>query len=145
MKHNKIRPPGYPAKPDPAQANRDVVSELDDQTDASMIAENITVCGDLCGNGTVLVHGTVIGKIILNDGAVTVTRKGTVKGLIQADTVHVSGSVEGNIIAKKCLRLEMAGCIIGDVTVNSFIIEDGGIFNGQSKMIKSGEEPIIIY
>lgn len=144
MKHNKLRPPGYPVQAEETQAHRDPAPELNDQTGAAIISENMTLSGDLCGTGTVLVNGTVIGRIMLN-GPVTITRKGTVRGPIQADIVYVAGSVEGSITAKKSLRLEMTGSILGDVTASSFIIEDGGLFNGRSEMTKSGGEPVIIF
>ena len=144
MKHSKIRPPGYSSKTDEAQIHRDIESALKAQTNATIIAENITVSGSIFGTGDVLIYGTVAGKIIIN-GAVTVAGKGAVKGPIQADAVYVAGSVEGDITAKKCLHLKMTGSIVGDVVVSSFTIEDGGVFNGRSKMTKPGEEPVILY
>ena len=113
-------------------------------TDTAVIAKDITAAGDLRGTGAVLVEGAVTGKIILK-GAVTVAGSGIVRGPIQADSVYVAGCVEGDIIAKKCLRLEMTGSITGNVTVSSFVIEDGGYFNGRSQMTKPGEEPLILY
>ena len=113
------------------------------QTDTTVIAKEMTLSGDFVGAGTILIEGTVIGGIKL-DGAVTVAGTGVVKGPIKADTVSVAGCVEGDIVARTSLRLEMTGSITGDVTIRSFIIEDGGYFNGRSRMT-SGAEPVIVY
>lgn len=115
-----------------------------DHTDTTIIAKDTTVSGDLQGTGNILVEGTVTGGIRL-DGTVTVARSGAVRGPIEADTVYVSGCVVGDITAKTSLHLEMTGSIVGDVTMRSFAISDGGYFNGQSHMTESGAEPIIIY
>lgn len=112
--------------------------------DTTIVAKDTTISGVLHGKGNVLVAGTVVGGIKL-DGAVTVARSGMVKGPIEAETADISGCVEGDIVAKTCLRLEMTGSITGDVTMRSFTIEDGGYFNGQSHMTSSDAEPVILY
>lgn len=114
------------------------------QADATVVARDMALAGDLCGTGDVLIEGTVTGKIKV-DGTVTVAGTGVVRGPVKADAVHVAGCVEGSIAAKTCLRLEMTGSITGDVTMRSFIIEDGGYFNGRSRMTVSGAEPVILY
>lgn len=127
-----------------SKKERPVGPRTESDQPSTIIAAGITAAGTLSGTGAVLIEGTVNGKIQL-DGTVTVARSGVVKGPIEADTVYVAGCVEGNIAARTCLRLEMTGSITGDVTMRSFIIEDGGYFNGRSRMTKSGAEPVILY
>lgn len=134
----------YAPESDEPQRQSDNHSESDPSTGATVIAEGMTLTGDLLGVGDVLIQGTVVGKIKLN-GTVTVAKAGFVKGPILADSVYVAGSVEGNIAAKNCLRLEITGSVTGDVVVSSFIIRDGAYFSGRSHMTKPGEEPIIEY
>lgn len=112
--------------------------------DATAIVKNTTVSGELYGTGDVLIEGTFLGGIRVN-GTVTVARSGVVKGPIQAEAVCVAGAVTGDIAARGTLRLEMTGSIIGNVTMRSFVIEDGGCFDGQSHMTESGAEPVILY
>lgn len=114
------------------------------QQDRTFIAKGINASGVLSGAGTVLIEGALTGKIKL-DGAVTIAESGVVRGPIAADTLYVSGAVKGNVAARTCLRLNMSGSIEGDVMTRSFVIEDGGYFNGQSRMTKSDAEPIILY
>lgn len=120
-------------------------SPLDlEQADFTTITQSMTASGHFTGTGDILIEGTVIGGIRLG-GTVTVAQSGVVRGPIEADTVYVSGCVEGSIAAKTSLRLNMSGSITGDVAMRSFIIEDGGYFNGRSRMTALGTEPEIIY
>ena len=114
------------------------------RADTTVITKNTTISGELCGTGSVLVEGTVIGGIRV-DGTVTVAVSGQVKGPIEAENVCVAGSVTGDIAARAAVRLEMTGSITGSVTMRSFTIEDGGYFDGQSHMTASGAEPVILY
>ena len=119
-------------------------SAEEQQADTTIILKNTAVSGELCGTGHVLIEGTVTGGIKV-DGTVTVAGSGLVKGPIEAEDVCVAGSVAGDITAKAAVRLEMTGSITGSVTMRSFIIEDGGCFDGQSHMTASGAEPVILY
>lgn len=114
------------------------------RADTTVISKAMTVSGDLCGTGSILVEGAVNGGIRV-DGTVTVAKSGQVKGPIQAEDVCVAGSVTGDIAARAVLRLEMTGSVTGSATMRSFIIEDGGYFDGQSHMTATGAEPVIVY
>ena len=114
------------------------------RADTTVILRDTTVSGELYGTGDVLIEGTVLGGIRV-DGTVTVGGSGVVKGPIRAVDVCVAGSVTGDIAAGAVLRLEMTGSITGNVTMRSFIIEDGGCFDGQSHMTAAGAEPVILY
>ena len=116
----------------------------EEQADTTVITRDTAVSGELCGTGNVLVEGTVTGGIRV-DGTVTVAKSGLVKGPIRAEDVCVAGNVTGDISARAAVRLEMTGSITGSVTMRSFIIEDGGFFDGQSHMTASGAEPVILY
>ena len=114
------------------------------RADTTIILSGTTVSGELYGTGNVLIEGTFLGGIRV-DGTVTVAGSGAVKGPIRAGDVSVAGSVTGDITARTVLRLEMTGSITGNVTMRSFVIEDGGCFDGQSHMTASGAEPVILY
>ena len=114
------------------------------RADTTVIDKSAAVSGELYGTGSVLIEGTVVGGIRV-DGTVTVAGSGAVKGPIEAEAVCVAGSVTGDIAARTALRLEMSGSIIGNVTMRSFVIEDGGYFDGQSHMTEWGAEPVILY
>lgn len=69
-----------------------------------------------------------------------VTTTGLVKGPVHAETVHVAGTVKGDVRAKDRLRLEKTGNIEGDVATVSLVIEEGGCLNGRATMSKDAPE-----
>ena len=78
------------------------------------------------------------GKIEASD-TVIVGKGGTVKGEIHAAHAVVSGTVEGNVFAKRKIELESGSRLIGDVESVSLVIEDGVFFEGSSKMRKEAD------
>jgi len=108
---------------------------LPEPPSASVIAEGVTVSGNLRGDGIVQVEGIVEGEVSLK-GLVSVAPCGTVKGPVAADTVHVSGLIQGDITAHDQVRLEKTGIISGDIKTASFVIEEGGWLNGRTTMEK---------
>lgn len=60
--------------------------------------------------------------------------EGHVKGRIKAETVVVSGRVDGTINAKR-LEIIAGGSVEGDVHVADLVIEPGGRFNGSSEIV----------
>ena len=57
-----------------------------------------------------------------------------VTGNVSARSLDVSGTVHGNAQTEEGLTIHTTGQLIGDVKVNAFQIEDGGIFKGRSEM-----------
>ncbi len=121
---------------EPVEAAEEAV-ELPEPRKRTVIAEEISLSGDLHGNGEVEIEGVVEGEIRVS-GSVTVSATGSVKGPIEADVVRIAGRVDGNVIACEHLRLEKTGIINGDVVCVSFVLEDGGRLNGRATM--TGEQ-----
>ena len=101
----------------------------------TVIAEGVTFSGTINGEGVVQVEGVVEGQVDLA-GALIVTTTGVVKGPVHAETVHIAGTVKGDVRAKERLRLERTGSVEGDVTTVSLVIEEGGCLNGRATMGK---------
>lgn len=105
---------------------------------SSILSGEVKFVGDLDAKGSIRIDGEFEGKIVSSD-SVIVGRGGTVKGEIHAVHTVVSGTMEGNIFAKKKVELESGSRLIGDVESMSLVIEDGVFFEGRSKMRKEGE------
>lgn len=105
---------------------------------SSILGNDCKFTGDADAKGTIRVDGEFDGKISSAD-SVIVGKGGIVKGEIHAAHTVVSGTVEGNIFAKKKVELESGSRLIGDVESMSLVIEDGVFFEGRSKMRKEGE------
>jgi cytoskeletal protein CcmA (bactofilin family) len=105
---------------------------------SSILGNDCKFTGDVDAKGTIRVDGEFDGKIISTD-SVIVGKGGIIRGEIHAAHTVVSGTVEGNIYARKKVELESGSRLIGDVESMSLVIEDGVFFEGKSKMRKEGE------
>ena len=105
---------------------------------SSILGKDCKFSGDVDAKGTIRIDGEFNGKIVSSD-SVIVGKGGIVKGEIHAAHTLVSGTVEGNVFAKKKVELESGSKLIGDIESVSLVIEDGVFFEGMSKMRKEGE------
>jgi len=104
-------------------------------TDAidTLVGKNTTVEGALTAEGTVRVEGKVKGDVILT-GNLIIGEEGYIKGNIKADSVILSGIVEGNITVNNHLHVTSCAKLTGDIDAKNIIIDEGAIFNGSCKM-----------
>ena len=96
--------------------------------------------GDLECDGIVKVDGTLHGSI-KTVGNVIVSREAQVDAHIEAQNVSVSGQAKGSILAKGRLEILTTGRVWADVTVSSFLLDDGGKLHGNLHMYDTGQEP----
>lgn len=99
----------------------------------TIIGRNTRFRGEISGTGNLRVDGEVEGELNLS-GAVIIGEAGMVTGDVTARSLNISGTVHGNARTEEGLTIHSTGQLIGDVKVNAFLIEDGGIFKGRSEM-----------
>ena len=87
----------------------------------------------LTAEGTVRIEGKLKGDVTLS-GNLIVGEGGYVKGNVKADSVVLSGMVEGNITVENHLHLTSTSKLIGDIDAKNIIIDEGAVFNGNCKM-----------
>ena len=98
--------------------------------------------GHLKSDGGIRVEGTFEG-LLESAGNVIVGESAKVLADISARNVSVAGSVKGNITANGRLEILSTGRVWGDIHVTSFLIDEGGVFRGQSLM-QATDEPLMI-
>jgi cytoskeletal protein CcmA (bactofilin family) len=96
--------------------------------------------GDLQCDGIVKIDGILQGSI-KTVGNVIISEQGRVDAHIEAENVSVSGQAKGSIVAKGRLEILPTGRVWADVTVSSFLLDDGGKLHGGLKMFGAGPEP----
>ena len=101
--------------------------------ETTIISSGVKIEGTVTTNGNIRVDGEIKGDII-SDNNISIGDSGIVNGKINAAVVTIGGVVTGSIAAKEKLTLTSRGKINGDVVVKSFVIEDGGLFNGNCRM-----------
>ncbi|MGQ9603344.1 MAG: bactofilin family protein [bacterium] len=105
---------------------------------SSILGSGCKFTGDVDAKGTIRIDGEFQGKVVATEGVI-VGKTGIVRGEIHSTNVAITGTVEGNIIAKRKVELESGAKLIGDVESMSLVIEDGVFFEGKSKMRREGE------
>lgn len=101
----------------------------------TLIGNNATFKGSLKTSGLLRIDGKYIGDIEV-DGDIIVGNEGKIVGNINTSNIEISGLVEGNVTASNQLKISSAGKLFGDIEVDSFIVEEKGIFDGKCKMKK---------
>lgn len=91
--------------------------------------------GRLSFEGTVQIGGGFKGEIFTKDTLV-VNENANVFAQIEADTIIISGKVEGNIFARRRVIMHPPAVFKGTVTSPSLRIDEGVVFEGASYMPK---------
>ena len=98
----------------------------------TVIADGITLKGDIMGEGAIRIDGKVEGNVELNKGVI-LGEKAEVVGSIKSSEVVIYGKLIGDLTCKE-LHIKSSGRIDGNILVNSFSVEMGGKYNGSLKM-----------
>ena len=99
----------------------------------TIIGPTTSIHGDIKADGTLRVDGLVEGTIEAA-GNVIIGPSGRVTASIAGQNVLIAGAVRGNIMAAQRLEIVATGKVWGDITVRALLIEEGGLFRGQSIM-----------
>lgn len=92
--------------------------------------------GRLTFEGTAQIGGAFKGEIFTKDTLI-INKGSHVIAEIDADTIIISGRVEGNLFARKRVIMHPPAVFKGTVTTPSLKIEEGVVFEGASYMPKS--------
>jgi cytoskeletal protein CcmA (bactofilin family) len=98
--------------------------------------------GHLKCDGSVRIDGLCEG-IIETAGNVIIGEGAKVIADITAENVSVSGVVKGSIAARDRLEILPTGRVWANITVTSFLIDDGGFFRGEITMPGEPEPSLI--
>ncbi|MCL2619019.1 MAG: polymer-forming cytoskeletal protein [Defluviitaleaceae bacterium] len=121
--------------------SRDTVLNETNITTQTVIAEGITIKGNvICGSGSVSVGGVFFGEIDI-DGFLIITESGNVRGSVRAANVHIYGTLEGDVSAIATVRIFNGGKICGDVSCASFVVDEGAAFGGRCNMGEDEHNP----
>lgn len=86
--------------------------------------------------GSLHVDGQIDG-IIETDNEVSIGCQGKVKGLVKAQKIVVSGTLEGKIVCEK-IEVLATGKLLGEIFCGEILIEAGGKFIGESRELTEG-------
>ena len=95
----------------------------------SLIAENVSLRGDVATDGDVHLDGALTGDMRVRE--LTIGEGGSVEGSVEAESVEIRGKVVGTVTAKS-VRLYSTARVQGDITHAQLAIENGAHFEGRS-------------
>ncbi len=104
----------------------------------TLVGSNTVFTGNIESDGTVRIDGKVKGDIRV-EGDIYVGEKAVITGNLTAANVNLAGTVEGNISAKGILKILSTAKLYGDIKVNSFVADEGALFQGKCNMMELPE------
>jgi cytoskeletal protein CcmA (bactofilin family) len=108
-------------------------SPINPNTTDTLVGEGSVFEGRIRSEASIRIEGHITGDIECA-GDVIVGEKGVVKSNISARDIIIGGSVHGNMVTKGKLTITSTGLLHGNTNAASFIIEEGAVFQGSSKM-----------
>jgi cytoskeletal protein CcmA (bactofilin family) len=106
---------------------------IDPSSTDTLVGEGSVFEGRIKSEAGIRVEGQVNGDIECS-GDVTIGEKGLVQSNIAARNVTIAGQVTGNVVAKGKLLITTKGRLSGNINVQALMIEEGGQFQGNSRM-----------
>jgi len=95
--------------------------------------------GKMMFSGSVRIDGDFKGDIF-GSGTLVIGEGAEVEADIHVDSILISGTVRGQIDAKKSAKIYSPGQLFGDVNTPSFSIEEGAFFEGTCHMTRNEAE-----
>jgi cytoskeletal protein CcmA (bactofilin family) len=128
-----------PNKPTSANARPETADTPRKALPCSLIAENVSVDGDLASDGDVQLDGALRGDLKVTH--LSIGETGQVEGAVSAQTVEIRGRVAGTISARS-VRLFATARVDGDITHEQLAIEAGAHFTGRSLKAQAIQEQL---
>ncbi|HLB32533.1 MAG TPA: polymer-forming cytoskeletal protein [Patescibacteria group bacterium] len=104
----------------------------------TIVGSNVKLTGTLKDTNDIVIHGTVEGEVI-SDQNIVVDETANVKGPVTAQSVSVSGVVEGMVKALDKLEIHPSGRVDGNIQTKDLIIHSGARFIGKSDIISDDQ------
>jgi len=89
--------------------------------------------GKVNSEGIFRLDGKVEGEIY-HSGTLIIGETAVIKGKVEATTLILNGSLEGDVTVRERMEIHESGKLFGTVFTPIFVIQDGGIFEGNCKM-----------
>jgi cytoskeletal protein CcmA (bactofilin family) len=109
------------------------------RADVGHIGKSVHIKGELTGSEDLYLDGEIEGTIDLRDHSLIIGPNGRIKAGIVARDLVVHGKVEGSVAATGRVELRKSCTLVGDVSTQRIVIEDGAFFKGAID-IKEKEE-----
>lgn len=100
------------------------------RADVAHIGKSVVVKGELSGSEDLYLDGEVEGSVELRDHSLIIGPHGRVRANVHARDIVVHGKVEGNCRGTERVELKKSAVLMGDISTQRIVIEDGAFFKG---------------
>ena len=100
------------------------------------VGDVLNFTGEVTFKSTLRIDGNFCGQVKSQDGTLIVSAGAQVtKALINVAFAKINGTVEGDINASREVILGRTASVMGNVSAQAFIVEEGALFNGNFRRI----------
>lgn len=101
--------------------------------EVTIVGQAAKLEGNIVSAGALRIDGQVKGQISA-EGDVMLSPQSSVEANIDAANVSVAGRFKGDVNSKGKVEIARGGRVDGNITAKALIIQEGAVFNGQSRM-----------
>jgi cytoskeletal protein CcmA (bactofilin family) len=101
--------------------------------------KNTVFEGKMTFEGILHLDGKVEGEVF-NSGTLILGETAVIKGKLGVNAIIINGRVEGEVNAKERVEIHSKGKIYGTILAPILVIQDGGIFEGDCKMVTTSDD-----
>lgn len=112
-------------------------SKSEYKKDMTCVSQDAHLKGTLQSEGDILIKGVVKGQV-KTKGIVYIAKEGKITSGVEGRTIEISGNVKGTVKAHR-LEVLAGGEVIGDIETEVLLVEEGGMIDGQCKMMKKNK------
>ncbi len=109
----------------------------------NVLLADVEIKGTIVFEQSLINHGKIDGEI-LTPGSLTVGKTGSVLGDIQAGSVAIHGSVNGNVSVNDRCELKRDAQLIGDLEAPRLTMEEGATFVGRANVTPTAQPGLAI-
>jgi cytoskeletal protein CcmA (bactofilin family) len=106
------------------------------------LGASLTISGDITSQEDMVVHGTVMGTIIMEQGALVVEQTGTAAANVQGSKITVRGTASGELLVSDQIELTETARVDGTITTPSLVLREGAVFNGSIEAGRHRPAPV---
>src|SRR5690625_3971182 len=99
----------------------------------TMISPMTVIEGKITHPKSLRIDGKLIGEVHC-EGDVYIGKEGITEPLIKANNLFISGEANGDIVVNGKVHVKSTGKLNGSITSKGIIIDEGGVFTGNSKI-----------
>jgi len=115
-------------------------SQMGDDFEKSVIGKNIKFRGELIGNESLHIEGTIEGTVIMEGHNLSVGAGGELNANIHAKNIIVEGALTGDALAEELIEIRRTAVVKGNLTAPRIQLDDGGKFRGSMDMVDTDAE-----